>query len=989
MCCLSSLYGRRQHLAMSHEKGKVTVLQLSSLLKQADASKRKLTLTRLSSAPVPFTVLSMAANPANEDVLAVCGLKEVHVMTLAPSGSVQEHLALHPQLETGNFVIKAVWLPGQATQLAVITADFVKIYDLSVDVLSPQYFFLLPSGKVRDCSFWFRPDGGAQFTFFISSSGYIYWQPLNAESSARHGPFYVTNILDVSHPEIKDGANGQTGGGGVSVYFSHSMQLLCFSYAQGKAFVASVGEDSRSELQLGPLHPIYIPTKSGSTSSSGGSLKLTTSGSSTPVMGPQQPLCQWAEVPGHPGLLLTLTQSSYTPVIIMIEPERILVEEIKVVPAKVKVTDMVAIRHVVNSGDSRDKTEQRTTLILLCDDGSLRIFMASPDASSYWLSPTLQPASLTASLSGLQAPKLARRQESLATGLPGSNRQPERSSGVSVANGSPTFPTDFFESCSVLNDVEFGGPDFLHVYNAAQLKHRLNTNGLYVACTKQTGFCMDITNTDPASTVMVGVRILVGSQDVQKAPSFVELFGRNVPLVTQRHRWFDIPLTKEESLQADKKLVLMFGSSNDPLGFTMIDSIKIYGKTKENFGWPEDVDDQLLLDGGTAASDGQQNQIPVTAENSQKHSSGKLLVQSAAQITLDRLVGGAVALLEGSVSLARPAVRLQQVLDLSTHILTLSWSGASCVPNCVKDLLASLHPSREAYHDYKDRVLLLAVLDDLKAIQDETSPIYLDPEAFYNVLAVTRSIAASHSLNLIKFTKKPVEGEEPDSIDFVDELLSVGWRLHRERARNPLLSPVGQLGLSQIDFFVQATVDVLFAFALTEDESEQTRRMSQVLDHYLALLLCDDAGVSHAAKAALQRTIKNKTTKTIITKVPLLASTDEDDIMRLAIAMSLEGGPDQVNTTEVTPLSRTTSTSNPRPLRNLRLTLLQRVTAELPELKRNGGLKSIHFLQVLLMLVSELRPSDPEERTVLQRALVSAVAQLDLEGRQAAQVYYL
>jgi hypothetical protein len=33
------------------------------LLKQADASKKKLTLTRLSSAPVPFTVLSMASNP--------------------------------------------------------------------------------------------------------------------------------------------------------------------------------------------------------------------------------------------------------------------------------------------------------------------------------------------------------------------------------------------------------------------------------------------------------------------------------------------------------------------------------------------------------------------------------------------------------------------------------------------------------------------------------------------------------------------------------------------------------------------------------------------------------------------------------------------------------------------------------------------------------------------------------------------------------------
>ena len=75
MCCLSSPGGKRQHLAVSHEKNKITVLQLSSLLKQHDSAKRKLTLTRLSSAPVPFTVLTITANPANDDYLAVCGLK--------------------------------------------------------------------------------------------------------------------------------------------------------------------------------------------------------------------------------------------------------------------------------------------------------------------------------------------------------------------------------------------------------------------------------------------------------------------------------------------------------------------------------------------------------------------------------------------------------------------------------------------------------------------------------------------------------------------------------------------------------------------------------------------------------------------------------------------------------------------------------------------------------------------------------------------------
>lgn len=68
--------------AVSHEKGKITILQLSALLKQADSSKRKLTLTRLSSAPIPFTVLSIAGNPLNEDFLAVCGLKVCFLINL-------------------------------------------------------------------------------------------------------------------------------------------------------------------------------------------------------------------------------------------------------------------------------------------------------------------------------------------------------------------------------------------------------------------------------------------------------------------------------------------------------------------------------------------------------------------------------------------------------------------------------------------------------------------------------------------------------------------------------------------------------------------------------------------------------------------------------------------------------------------------------------------------------------------------------------------
>ena len=37
--------------------------------------------------------------------------------------------------------------------------------------------------------------------------------------------------------------------------------------------------------------------------------------------------------------------------------------------------------------------------------------------------------------------------------------------------------------------------------------------------------------------------------------------------------------------------IYLVGASVDPAGVTMIDSVKIYVKTKESFGWPEDSED--------------------------------------------------------------------------------------------------------------------------------------------------------------------------------------------------------------------------------------------------------------------------------------------------------------------------------------------------------------------------------------------------------------
>lgn len=97
---------------------------------------------------------------------------------------------------------------------------------------------------------------------------------------------------------------------------------------------------------------------------------------------------------------------------------------------------------------------------------------------------------------------------------------------------------------------------------------------MYVVSTKPR-FSIEVTNND-TTMVMAGIRINIGSQDLGRAPGYIEVLGRTLQLAPiTRSRWFDFPLTREEILQSDKKLTIILGPSRDAEGVTMVDSIKM------------------------------------------------------------------------------------------------------------------------------------------------------------------------------------------------------------------------------------------------------------------------------------------------------------------------------------------------------------------------------------------------------------------------------
>lgn len=808
MCCLasspSSSSGKRQHLAVAHEKGKITVLQLSALLKQADSSQKKLTLTRLASAPVPFTVLSIVPNPCNEDYLAVAGIKDCHILTFNGTnaggngtgsgrpGEVTAHLVLHPQLDANNYIIKTVWMPGSQTELALVTADFIKIYSLGEDALSPQYYFLVPSGKVRDCTLAFMKDG-SKYVLIMSSAGHIYFQQLTQESSAGNGPFYVTNIMDVSHPAVKDYSNfssyetssrgqvnngnnrnesqsqhcssEQIGGGGVSIYYSQSLQCLFFSYVKGKNFMAPLSTISE---EIDTVFPIQMkPCTTSGAAYGSSSLPTSAASTSTSNVGPgnsgnsnknapspntisssSQPLCQWGEIQGHPGLITAFLQSSNNPVVIMVRPDRLQVQEIKV-GSKAKIVDMVAIRH--NTSGSYSCSEQRTTLILLCEDGSLKIYMAAlgESGTEFWLPPIAHPM---ASIIQQKPPRKVKKAPKR------TGRELERQSSQ-FTGLLPTFSTDYFENCSIITDVEFSGADVLQVYNVQQIKHRLQTTSLYIANTKPTGFELEISNLD-ANQVIVGIRVMLGSQDTSRVPSYIELFGRRLPIGVggidgrsnlTRGRWFELPLTREESLAVggatigvsgnDKqKLIITLGPSLDPGSVNIVDSVQIYGKTKEIFGWPEDSEEAYSgIGSNTIGTNMGSTSVPGIASNSLNSQIGDSNIHPFSPT--DRIVTGALEILDGCFAIQAAGSsdeslvkHKSKALELTSQIITISTQTRLEV--CCKALLAALFQSPASYYNHKDQTLLRHVAITFKAF--ESGETEIDIDTFQRLILITR-----------------------------------------------------------------------------------------------------------------------------------------------------------------------------------------------------------------------------------------------------------
>lgn len=251
----------------------------------------------------------------------------------------------------------AIWVPQKENLIAVVTVDSILVYDVFVSCTEPQFYFVLPTGKIKDCTFSnFNED---LFIYLLSFSGHIYIQNMTPETHASNGPFYITNTLDMIHPMITSN-DGLILGGGSSIYFSHILQILCISFVSGHNFMVTLDSTKQTIRFISTLDLPYT---------------------NKPQNKAPQPLVGWMEPLFFPGLLLTSTATQQLKAFYLY-PKVFKAHEFKISSMKQKICDYVLL-------NNRESKTTKLSLMVVYEDGSYRIFNSNLNNDIYWLNDSL------------------------------------------------------------------------------------------------------------------------------------------------------------------------------------------------------------------------------------------------------------------------------------------------------------------------------------------------------------------------------------------------------------------------------------------------------------------------------------------------------------------------------------------------------------------------------------------------------------------------
>ncbi|KAF2077723.1 hypothetical protein CYY_000970 [Polysphondylium violaceum] len=540
------------------ENDTVSLINFSKLLDD-ESTIDKSSFKVLSKSSVGFPIIGLVFNPANEKYLAVVGMRECKILTINHKEEIVDQLVIDLSLEALGetiYIIKVEWIIGSQVELAVVTNEFIKIYDLSKDNLSPIHFFSLLEDSIKDMCLVSK--NSKNYILALSASGLLYFQPIQDNND--NESCIMIETLQVPVNKVT---------GGVNVFSSPELNCVICTYSNGECHVLELNDTVtdivRSFEITDPSKKISMPSQ--------GFLQLT---------------------PNFSNYFTCFASRSTSLLTFKLTLGQVTIQQQKIN----KVEGMTWVNRA------------SPKLLVLLEDGSLVRYdytvdnplsskdvvgSSSVSTSTSTTATTPKKEDNEKSLEVLEYLKLKKQ---ISEGLVNNNNNNNDNTTTTTTPTTtttantvePVFPIDFFENVECITpSVKYGG-DPLQYYSQDVIKQRLSFNDEYVVCQSLESMNLIIYNSNNSSNVICGIRVLVGNASVKHIPTEFRIYNRVIPVKEGMKRWYDIPLTNEEALKSSKKVTLVAGPSFTLGNSPIIDQIEVYGKAKSSIGWDSEYE---------------------------------------------------------------------------------------------------------------------------------------------------------------------------------------------------------------------------------------------------------------------------------------------------------------------------------------------------------------------------------------------------------------
>ncbi|XP_022727915.1 auxin transport protein BIG-like isoform X2 [Durio zibethinus] len=326
------------------------------------------------------------------------------------------------------------------------------------------------------------------------------------------------------------------------------------------------------------------------------------------------------------------------------------------------------------------------------------------------------------------------------------------------------FPLDFFEKTVCITvDVKLGG-DAIKNGDSEGAKQSLASEDGFLESPSPTGFKISVSNSNP-DIVMVGFRIYVGNQSANHIPSEITIFQRVIKLDEGMRSWYDIPFTIAESLLADEEFIISVGPTFSGSALPRIDSLEVYGRAKDEFGWKEKMDAVLDME------------ARVLGSNSLLAGSGKKSRSMQSAPIQEQVVADGLKLLSRIYPLCRSQEEHLKA-DLSKlkskQLLEAIFESdrEHLMQGAAFRVLQAVFPKKDIYYQAKDTMRLLGVVKSTSVLSSRlgiggATGGWLIEEFTAQMRAVSKIALHRHS-NLAIFL-------EMNGSEVVDGLMQVLW----------------------------------------------------------------------------------------------------------------------------------------------------------------------------------------------------------------------